>query len=405
MNGPLSGIRVLDLSRVLAGPFATQILADLGADVIKIERSGAGDDTREWGPPWLVNDEGATTEESAYFLSCNRGKRSVALELTDPRAQSIVRALARTSDVLIENFKPGTLGRMGLDYDSLSQTSPGLVYCSISGFGQDGPNAAKAGYDAMIQAQAGLMSITGEHGRGPVKVGVAVIDMITGLYAANAIQAALIQRQNSGRGSWIDTALFDSAVAILANQGMNHLIAGEIPERLGSAHPNIVPYQSFPTLDGDLFIAVGNDMQFRRFCEIASADWADDPRFASNSQRVANRHLLVPLISERMRTRSKSEWRRTLDDANIPCGPVQDLEEVFADPQVEARGLRFDLPHTLHTHLPQIANPLRFDGRLHHSERAPPLRGEHTHEVLLELGYNEALIDELAATGAIELAM
>ena len=405
MKGPLAGIRVLDLSRVLAGPWATQLLADLGADVIKIERSGAGDDTREWGPPWLVNDEGQTTQESAYFLACNRGKRSVSLELTDPRAQSIIRALARTSDVLVENFKPGTLGRMGLDYESLSATSPGLVYCSISGFGQDGPNSAKPGYDAMIQAQAGLMSVTGEHGRGTVKVGVAVVDMFTGLYAANAIQAALLQRHNTGRGSWIDTALFDSAVAMLANQGMSFLVAGEIPERLGSAHPSIVPYQSFPTLNGELFIAVGNDMQFRRFSEIAAANWADDARFASNALRVANRHLLVPMIAERMRTRSKAEWRRTLDDAGIPCGPVQDLEEVFNDPQVSARGLRFDLPHTLHTHLPQIANPLRFDGHLHHARLAPPLRGEHTHEVLLELGYNEALIDELAATGAIELAM
>lgn len=405
MNGPLTGIRVLDMSRVLAGPWATQLLADLGADVIKIERSGAGDDTREWGPPWLVNDEGQTTQESSYFLACNRGKRSVSLELTDPRAQSIIRALVRTSDVLVENFKPGTLGRMGLDYESLSATSPGLVYCSISGFGQDGPNAAKAGYDAMIQAQAGLMSITGEHGRGTVKVGVAVVDLMTGLYAANAIQAALIQRQNTGRGSWIDTALFDSAVAMLANQGMGYLVANEIPERLGSAHPSIVPYQSFQTLNGELFIAVGNDMQFRRFCEIAAANWIDDPRFATNALRVTNRHLLTPMIAERMRTRSKAEWRRTLDDAGIPCGPVQDLEEVFNDPQVDARGLRFDLPHTLHTHLPQIANPLRFDGKLHHAERAPPLRGEHTHEVLLELGYNEALIDEMAASGAIELAM
>ncbi len=405
MKGPLTGVRVLDMSRVLAGPWATQLLADLGADVIKIERSGAGDDTREWGPPWLVNDEGQTTQESAYFLACNRGKRSVSLELTDPRAQSIIRALVRTSDVLVENFKPGTLGRMGLDYESLSATSPGLVYCSISGFGQDGPNAAKAGYDAMIQAQAGLMSITGEHGRGTVKVGVAVVDLMTGLYAANAIQAALIQRQNTGRGSWIDTALFDSAVAMLANQGMSYLVANEIPERLGSAHPSIVPYQSFPTLNGELFIAVGNDMQFRRFCEIAAANWIDDPRFATNALRVSNRHLLTPMIAERMRTRSKAEWRRTLDDAGIPCGPVQDLEEVFNDPQVDARGLRFDLPHTLHTHLPQIANPLRFDGKLHHAERAPPLRGEHTHEVLLELGYNEALIDELANSGAVELAM
>ncbi len=399
---PLKGIRVLDLSRVLAGPWCSQQLADLGAEVIKIERPGRGDDTRAWGPPWL---EGST--EAAYYLSANRGKSSVAIDIARREGQQLVKQLLQDCDVLLENFKVGGLKRYGLDYDSLKTDRPDLIYCSITGFGQDGPYAHRAGYDFMIQGMGGLMSLTGqpdsEPGGGPVKVGVAFADIFTGMYAANAIMAALFARQQSGTGTHIDLALLDVQVAVLANQSMNYLCSGQSPTRLGNAHPNIVPYQAFATLDGHLILAVGNDAQFGRFCEVAGCPaLATDPRFVSNQARVEHRDSLVPLLQARMATRSTADWLSALETAAVPCGPINNLQQVFDDPQVLHRSLKFDLPHPSGGAAPMVGNPIRFNGEALNASSAPPTLGQHTEQVLQQqLGLSAEDCQNLRAQGLI----
>tara|TARA_Y100001934_G_scaffold156998_1_gene187994 strand:- start:2677 stop:3855 length:1179 start_codon:yes stop_codon:yes gene_type:complete len=385
----LSGLRVLDLSRVLAGPWAGQMLADLGADVVKVERPGAGDDTRAWGPPYLRDGDGRDTSEAAYFLSANRNKRSITIDFTQPAGQQQVRELVQRADVLVENFKVGGLAAYGLDYASLQALNPRLIYCSVTGFGQQGPYAKRAGYDFMIQAMGGLMSITGkadgEEGAGPVKVGVALTDILTGLYASNAILAALAERARSGLGQHIDLALLDVQIACLGNQALNYLTTGVPPKRLGNAHPNIVPYQDFPTADGDFILTVGNDGQFRKFCEVAGhPEWSADARFATNSARVANRAELVPLIRQVTVFRTTAEWIATLEQAGVPCGPINDLAQVFADPQVQARGTRVRMAHPLAGEVDLVANPIRLSRTPVDYRRPPPLLGEHNTEVLAD---------------------
>lgn len=385
--GALSHIRVLDLSRVLAGPWAGQILADLGADVIKVERPGNGDDTRSWGPPFLKDPAGENTSEAAYYLSANRNKQSVTIDFTRPEGQKLVRELAVRSDILIENFKVGGLAAYGLDYEALKAINPRLIYCSITGFGQSGPYARRAGYDFMIQGLGGLMSLTGrpegEEGAGPVKVGVALTDILTGLYSTSAMLAALAHRDQSGIGQHIDMALLDVQVACLANQAMNYLTTGNAPRRLGNAHPNIVPYQDFPTADGDFILTVGNDSQFRKFAEVAGqAQWADDPRFQTNKLRVTHRAELIPLIRQVTVFRTTAQWVEALEVAGVPCGPINDLAQVFSDPQVQARGLAIEMPHALGGSVAQVASPIRLSETPVEYRRAPPLLGEHTQEVL-----------------------
>ncbi len=387
-QAPLSGIRVLDLSRVLAGPWCTQNLADLGAEVIKIERPGSGDDTRGWGPPYLRDDHGQPTREAAYFLSTNRNKQSVALDMADPEGAEAVRELARHCDVVVENFKVGGLKRYGLDYDSLKAINPRLVYCSITGFGQNGPYAHRPGYDFMIQGMGGLMSITGERdglpGAGPQKAGVAVSDLFTGMYGALAIVAALRERDRSGEGQHIDLALLDCHVAMLANQNLNFMTSGEAPQRAGNAHQNVVPYQVFASSDGHLIVAVGNDSQFRAFCiTLERPELADDPRFATNSQRLVHRNILIPELEAEMLRRSRDEWLTALEAAGVPCGPINTLDQVFADPQVQARNIWREIPHALGSKAPTVASPMRFSATPVEYRHAPPLLGQHTAEVLL----------------------
>jgi crotonobetainyl-CoA:carnitine CoA-transferase CaiB-like acyl-CoA transferase len=409
-NGALAGLKVLDLSRVLAGPWASQLLGDLGADVIKVEKPGAdgkgGDDTRGWGPPWLADGAGKPTTDAAYFLCTNRNKRSLTVDMTRPEGQAILRELAAQSDVVLENFKVGGLKAYGLDYASLAALNPKLVYCSITGFGQDGPYAARAGYDFLIQGMGGLMSVTGraagEDGAGPQKVGVALTDILTGLYATIAIQAALAHREKSGRGQHIDLALLDVQVACLANQAMNYLVSGHAPRRMGNGHPNIVPYQDFPTADGDMILAIGNDGQFARFCDIAGhAAWAADPRFASNAARVSNRGELIPLLRQATVMKTTAQWIALLENAAVPCGPINDLAAVFADPQVLHRGLRVDLPHAAGGTAPQVANPIRFSATPIGYRHAPPLLGQDTEAILGELGRSAEDIAALRAATVI----
>jgi crotonobetainyl-CoA:carnitine CoA-transferase CaiB-like acyl-CoA transferase len=405
--GPLANVKVLDLSRILAGPWATQCLADFGATVWKIEKPGAGDDTRHWGPPWIRDAKGADTGEAAYYAAANRGKRSVAVDFTKPAGQQLLRSLAMRADVLIENFKVGTLAKYRLGWESLHRLNPRLVYCSISAFGQDGPRRDEPGYDAMIQAMSGLMSVTGvpegEPGAGPVKVGVAVSDLITGLYAVNAIEAALYERELSGRGQFIDLALLDSQVAALANQALNYLVTGQSPARRGTAHPNIVPYQAFATKDGYLMLAVGNDRQFADFCTVAGrAGLARDERFATNAARVENRTLLIPQVDRLCRQKTTSAWLKALARANVPCGPINDLAQVFADPQVKHRKLRFDLPHGKGGQLPQVRHPALFSRTALKYREPPPLLGQHTDSVLAkELGITALELERLRADGVI----
>ena len=380
---------MLDLSRVLAGPWAAQLLGDLGADVVKVERPDTGDDTRAWGPPWLKDEHGVDTTESAYFLCANRSKRSIAVDITTANGQELIRRLAAKADVVLENFKVGGLKPYGLDADSLRALNPRLVVCSITGFGQTGPYATRAGYDFLVQGMGGLMSLTGradgEEGAGPQKVGVALTDILTGLYATVAVQAALAERERSGLGQHIDLALLDVQVACLANQASNYLAGGVVPRRMGNAHPNIVPYQDFPTADGDMILAIGNDGQFARFCEIAGhAEWARDERFATNPARVAHRATLIPLLRQATVMRTTRQWIESLEAAAVPCGPINRLDEVFADPQVAARGLRIDLPHPLAGKVPLVANPVRFSASPVDHGRPPPLRGQHTDEVVAE---------------------
>ena len=405
--GALSHLRVLDLSRVLAGPWSGQILADLGADVIKVERPDSGDDTRAWGPPFLRDARGENTSEAAYYLSANRNKRSVTIDFTQPEGQRLVRELAAKSDIVIENFKVGGLASYGLDYERLKAVNPRLIYCSITGFGQTGPYAKRAGYDFMIQGLGGLMSLTGrpegEQGAGPMKVGVALTDILTGLYSTVAILAALAHRDQSGEGQHIDMALLDVQVACLANQAMNYLTTGTPPKRLGNAHPNIVPYQDFPTADGDFILTVGNDGQFRKFAEVAGQpQWADDPRFATNKQRVAHRAELVPLIRQVTVFKTTAEWVAELERAGVPCGPINDLAQMFQDPQVVARGLKVDVPHPLAGSVPQVASPIRLSETPVEYRRAPPLLGEHTEAVLMDvLGLDAGAVQVLRSAGVL----
>ena len=406
MAGALSHIRVLDLSRILAGPWAGQILADLGADVIKVERPGPGDDTRGWGPPWIKDDQGQDTSVAAYYLCANRNKRSITVDITQPEGQDIVRRLAAQSDVVLENFKLGGLKQYGLDYDSLKAVNQRLVYCSITGFGQDGPYAPRAGYDFLIQGLGGLMSITGrpdgEPGAGPMKVGVALTDILTGLYATNAVLAALAWREQSGEGQYIDMALLDVQVACLANQAMNYLATGSNPRRMGNAHPSIVPYQDFPTADGHMILAIGNDGQFARFCEVAGRpELAADARFATNRARVENRAELIPLLNEITATRTTTEWIAQLEARAVPCGPINGLAEVFADPQVQARGLAVKMPHPEAGEVPLVASPIRLSKTPVEYRRAPPLVGEHTDEILADLGVDAAGIAGLRERGVV----
>ena len=387
MDGPLAGVRVLDLSRVLAGPWATQVLADLGAEVIKLERPGVGDDTRGWGPPYLKDRGGNETAESAYYLSCNRGKRSVTLDFTTPKGLAVARALAEKSDILVENFKVGVLARHGLGYDDLRALNPRLIYCSITGFGQTGPYRDRAGYDYAIQAMGGLMSVTGQPdgapGGGPMRVGVAVADLMAGMYAVSAVLAALYHRERSGRGEHIDLALLDVQAAFLANQAMNALIGGEAPGRLGNRHPNIVPYQCFAVADGDIVVAVGTDSQFERLCSVAGRpELAADPRFATNDSRVRHREALVSTLEPIFRARGHRAWLDALEAAQVPSAPINTIDQVFDDPQIQARGMRLDLPHPLAGTVPGVATPLRFGATPTGAKTAPPLLGEHTEETL-----------------------
>lgn len=402
----LAGLRVLDLSRILAGPTATQLLADLGAEVIKIERPGRGDDTRGWGPPFVLDETGRETRESAYFLAANRGKHSVAINIADPRGQRLVQALAAKADVVVENFKPGDLRRYGLDYDSLQATNPGLIYCSISGFGQTGPNAHRAGYDFLVQGEAGLMSLTGDADGPPMKAGVGVADILCGMYATVGILAAAQARHRTGQGQHIDLALMDAQVAMLINQGVAYLTDGAIPPRRGNDHPTIVPYGTFPAKDGSFILAIGNDAQFARFVGLAGAPGlAEDARFATNAARVRNRAVLVPLLSALTGGRMAQDWL-TLCEANaIPAGPVNDLAQVFASPQVAARGMRVSMAHPVAKggSVDLIGNPLNLSRTPVTYAKTPPLLGEDTMEVLgRDLGLEERDLLELAAAGVIE---
>ncbi len=402
----LAGVRVLDLSRVLAGPWCTQMLADLGADVIKIERPGTGDDTRGWGPPFVRDHAGAETGESSYFVCANRNKRSVAVDLAHPQGQALIRRLARQCDVLVENFKVGDMTRHGLNAASLRADHPRLIYCSITGYGQDGPYARRAGYDFAVQGLGGLMSITGERdgmpGAGPQKVGVAVADLFTGVNASVAILAALRHRDATGEGQVIDMALLDSQVAMLANVASQYLIGGEVPRRMGNGHPSIVPYQVFDTADEPLILAIGNDAQFARFCQLAGhAEWASDARFMRNASRVRNRHVLIELIADCMRMRDRRSWLAQLEGAGIPCSAVNDVAAVFADPQVRARGMKIEMPHAHADALPMVASPLRLSATPVQYQRPPPQLGEHTDEVLREFGFDEALIEALRLDSVI----
>lgn len=395
----LPDIKVLDLSRVLAGPWCTQILADYGATVIKIEKPGVGDDTRHWGPPFAKDADGNLTSEAAYFLSANRGKQSVTLDFSKPEGAALLRRLVAQADVLIENYKVGSLQKYGLDYESLKALNPRLIYCSITGFGQTGPYAARPGYDFAIQAVGGLMSITGERdalpGGGPQKVGVAVVDVMTGMYASSAILAALANRASTGLGRYIDVALLDVQVAMLANVGMNYLVGGTVPQRWGNAHPNIVPYQAFETGDGQIVIAVGNDGQFTSLCRVLNKDWNTDARFASNPARVKHRELLLPLIAEALQAWRGSQLAEALEAVGVPCGPINNLAQVFADPQVQAREMQVDVPHPSAGSVPQVRHPVRFSGDATVAMQAPPTLGQHTDKVLQQmLGLP---VDEIAA--------
>ncbi|HYG42684.1 MAG TPA: CaiB/BaiF CoA-transferase family protein [Bordetella sp.] len=407
MEGALSHVKVLDLSRVLAGPWASQMLADLGADVIKVEKPGTGDDTRSWGPPFLPGDGNGTRADAAYYLCANRNKKSVTIDIATEAGQQLVRELASKADVLIENYKVGGLARYGLDYASLHALYPRLVYCSITGFGQTGPYAARAGYDFLVQAMGGLMSVTGrgdnEPGAGPLKVGVAVSDLFTGLYASTAILAALAHRDAQGQGQHIDLALLDVQVACMANQSMNLFYGGQAPGRLGNAHPNVVPYQDFPTADGHVIVAVGNDGQFARLCvAIGAAELANDPRYATNVARVAHRAELVGLLRTRLLTRGTDAWIAMLEAADVPCGPINDLARVFEDPQVQARGMHINMAHPLAGTLDLVGNPIKFSATPVQYRHAPPTLGQHTREVLAaELGYDVSRLDALAAQKVI----
>ncbi|MAE03072.1 MAG: CoA transferase [Porticoccaceae bacterium] len=400
MSGPLKGYKVLDMSRILAGPWAGQMLADLGAEVIKIERPTAGDDTRHWGPPYLKDKQGNNTQDAAYFFCANRGKQSVTVDITQPKGQEIIRQLAGQCDVLIENYKVGGLAKYGLDHVSLRQLNPQLVYCSITGFGQTGPYAERPGYDFLIQGMAGLMSLTGEpdnQGGSPVKVGVAVTDLLTGLYAANAIQGALLERHQSGLGQYIDLALLDVQAAALANQASNYLIGGEIPQRLGNAHPNIVPYQAFATADGHIILAVGNQAQFERLCNVLKQpDWLKDKRYSSNSARVDNRQTLCAEISQLLLQRKSQDWLGLFEQQQIPCGPINNLEQVFSHAQLQARNMLINIKEPRSGEIQLPANPINYSRTPIAYSSPPPQLGNDTESILSQyLEYSAMDIAEL----------
>jgi len=407
MAGPLSHIKVLDLSRVLAGPWTAQNLADLGADVIKVERPGKGDDSRAYAPPFLKDEQGNETKEGAYFCAANRGKKSITVNLSKPEGQQLVRELAKGVDVLVENYKVGDLARYGLGYEDLAKLNPGLIYCSVTGFGQTGPYKDRPGYDFMAQGMGGLMSITGEAdglpGGGPQRVGIPIIDMTTGMYATIAICAALAHRAVTGKGQWIDVALLDSCVAFLANQAMNYFATGESPSRIGNAHPNIVPYQTFRTKDGAIILACGNDNLLNKFCDAAGcAHLPKDARFATNAERVKNRAEITRLLNEVFEQRTTKEWVKLLDDAGVANGPINTIKEVFEEPQVIARGMKFELPHAAAGKVPLVASPMRFSGTPLKHEIPPPTVGQHTDEILRQvLKKTDAEIAALKAAGAV----
>jgi formyl-CoA transferase len=407
MSGPLSHIKVLDLSRVLAGPWTAQNLADLGAEVIKVERPGKGDDSRSYAPPFLKDEQGHETKEGAYFCAANRGKKSITVNLSKPEGQQLVRELAKGVDVLVENYKVGDLARYGLGYEDLAKINPGLIYCSVTGFGQTGPYKDRPGYDFMAQGMGGLMSITGEAdgvpGGGPQRVGIPIIDMTTGMYATIAICAALAHRAVTGKGQWIDVALLDSCVAFLANQAMNYFATGESPARIGNAHPNIVPYQTFKTKDGAIILACGNDNLFNKFCESAGcAELPKDARFATNAERVKNRVEITRLLSEVFEKRTTKEWVSLLDDAGVANGPINTIKEVFEEPQVIARGMKIELPHAAAGKVTLVASPMKFSGTPLQHDVPPPVVGQHTDEILRTvLGKTEAEIAGLKAAGAV----
>ena len=403
MSGPLSHIKVLDLSRVLAGPWAGQNLADLGAEVIKVERPKVGDDSRAFGPPWVKDKSGKDTRDSAYFTSANRGKKSITVNISNPAGQEIARELARGSDVLIENYKFGDLARYGLGYDDLKGLNPRLIYCSVTGFGQTGPYRERPGYDFMIQGMGGMMSVTGEAHGEPMRAGVPVADIITGMYASIAICAALAHRAETGKGQHLDLALLDSQIALLAYQNTNYFATGKPPTRIGNLHPNIVPYQPFRTADGEVIIACGNDNLYRKFCEAAGCpELAGDARFATNGKRVENRAELTRLLQEIFARYPTQEWLERLEAAGVPNGPINNVAQVFKEPQVRARGVRVELEHAVAGKLPTVASPMRFSGTPLEHKLAPPLLGEHTEEILRErLGRSAAQIAALRAEGAI----
>jgi len=407
MAGPLSHIRVVDLSRVLAGPWAAQNLADLGAEVIKVERPGAGDDTRGWGPPWLKDGAGKDTAESAYFVSVNRNKKSITLDISKPEGQAIARELADKSQVLIENYKVGTLKKYGLSYEDIKRSNPSIVYCSVTGFGQDGPYAPRPGYDFIFQGMGGLMSITGERdgqpGAGPQKVGIAITDVLTGMYASVAILAALNHRERTGVGQYIDAALLDTIVAFNANQICSYFASGKIPARWGNAHAQVVPYEVFPTADGHIILAVGNDSQFASFCQAAGCpELAQEPRFRTMPQRIVHRAELIPLIADVMRTRSKRDWIELLEAANVPCGPINNMKEVFEDAQVRHRELRVDMPHPSGGAASVVRSPLRLSETPVEHRLAPPTLGQHNEEVLKGLlGRSDAQLQRLKDAGIV----
>ena len=409
----LSHLKVLDLSRVLAGPWCTQILADLGADVIKVERPGAGDDTRHWGPPFLKDAQGNDTANATYFTACNRNKRSITIDMAQPEGQALIRQMAQNSDILVENFKVGGLAAYGLDFASLQALNPRLIYCSVTGFGQDGPYAERAGYDLMIQAMSGMMSITGRSdsvpGGGPQRVGVALTDLFTGVYASTAILAALEVRNRTGAGQHIDMALLDVGMAILANQAAGFLNTGHVPQRQGNSHPSLAPYQDFSTQDGSMLLAIGNDGQFRRFCvAVGKPEWADDPRYGGMAGRVTHRATLIPAMEEVTRTRTTAQWVALLEDKAVPCGPINDIGQAFADGQVQARGLVVNQPVAVESiaslgvnSIATVASPLRLKATPPVLMRAPPALGEHTGEVLAELGLDAAQVAALRAGGVV----
>ncbi len=406
-TGPLKGLRILDLTRILAGPVCTQLFGDLGADVIKIERAGAGDDTRKWGPPYVKDADGNDTTESAYYLSCNRNKRSVAVNIADPEGAALVRQMAAKCDVLVENFKVGGLDKYGLSYAALKDEVPGLVYCSITGFGQTGPYAAQAGYDYLAQGMGGIMSVTGDADGQPMKVGVAIADIMCGMYASTAVLAAVRHRDATGQGQHVDLALLDTQVAWLTNVGLNYLTSGKEPPRLGNQHPNIVPYQVFAATDGHFILAVGNDSQFRKFCDFAGADLEglpDDVRFATNDARVQNRDTVVPLIEAVTLTKPKAYWLDGLAAIGVPAGPVNTIPEAFADAQVQHRDMQIKMPHAMagSGHVDLIGNPVKMSETPVSYRHAPPVLGEHTDAVLHDLlELDEMACDDLRARGVI----